>query len=76
MAGNHIYLTEDNAEETLERCLMYLKSKTSQEARTKAFDDCTNYWKTEIENIINSDYANETKVNKIRTLFSVEHSDD
>ncbi|NRD80315.1 hypothetical protein HPT25_23620 [Bacillus sp. BRMEA1] len=70
--GKHVYLDTHNAEELLPDVIGLLKSKVAQDSRTKAFKDCTDYWTERVQEIINSDYANETKVEKIRTMFRIE----
>lgn len=76
----HIYLNENNAEETLPIVLEKMKNKVAQESRNKAFEDCTNFWqnyyKREIQDILRDNCPKEAKLSRIRQLFNIEYSEE
>lgn len=74
--GKNIYLHEGNAEETLKEVVDLIKDKTSQESRTKAFEDCTQYWKESIEKVMNDGTPNGVKLSQIRTMFNIPFQDE
>jgi hypothetical protein len=66
----HVFLTEDNSEEVLLTAVEGIKRKVYQESRVKAFEDCSQYWKEVVENILSKDIPPTEKLAKIQHKFS------
>ncbi|MER2061477.1 MAG: hypothetical protein ABS894_00950 [Aerococcus urinaeequi] len=71
MLGHHIYLRPENAKEVMEKSLASHEEHIAQEARSKAFHDCTEYWKKEITNIHEAGGPNVYQLSKIMKLFHI-----
>lgn len=69
--GKHVFISGSSAENAIETSIEYIKQKASSDARSKAFEDCTNYWKKAVEEVVNSDVPNGAKVSRIRKVLSI-----
>ena len=74
--GEHVYLNSDNAEELLPKVIEFMKQKEHSESRHEAFEDCTKYWTSEVEEILKGDYSNGVMISRIRKLFNIEPLDE
>lgn len=70
--GNHVVLTAKNAQETIELALAHIAADERDKARSKAFEDCTAYWRTEIEKIHAFGAPPRAQLSKILSLFHIE----
>ncbi|MFB5761123.1 hypothetical protein [Paenibacillus medicaginis] len=70
--GNHVFLMVENAQETIELAINHIVEDARQKARSKAFDDCTTYWKAEIEKIHAFGAPPRAQLSKILALFRIE----
>lgn len=70
--GNHVHLTAENAQETIELAIAHIREAASDEARSKAFKDCTAYWKSEVEKIHAFGAPPRAQLSKILALFNIE----
>lgn len=71
----NIYLCKANAEETIHEAIELVKEKAELDSRRIAFDDCTNFWRREVEEVLKSDSPNGAKLNKIRELLNIKPVD-
>jgi hypothetical protein len=76
MLGQHIYVNGDNARETIETALEHLEEKIKDEARSKAFKDCTEMWGKEIARIHDAGGPPRAQLSRILKMFSVPVKDD
>ncbi|RGL39130.1 hypothetical protein DXC69_03835 [Paenibacillus polymyxa] len=70
--GNHVFLTAESAQETIELAITHIVEDARHKARSKAFEDCTAYWKTEIEKIHAFGAPPRAQLSKILELFNIE----
>lgn len=66
-----VYLHKDNAEEVLQDCVALVKQKTYNFSRQVAFDDCTEYWTSEIKKILKDGGPSGAQLSRIRQLFNI-----
>lgn len=69
--NEHIFLVEGNAEEVLLKAVDGIKAKVYMDSRVKAFEDCSQYWREVVEEILNDDIPPYEKVDRIRHKFSL-----
>jgi hypothetical protein len=70
--GNHVFLTAENAQETIELALTHIIDDARHKARSKAFEDCTAYWTNEIEKIHEFGGPPRAQLSRILNLFKIE----
>ncbi|EHS59421.1 hypothetical protein [Paenibacillus sp. Aloe-11] len=70
--GNHVFLTAESAQETIELAITHIADEARRKARSKAFEDCTAYWKAEIEKIHNFGGPPRAQLSRILNLFKIE----
>lgn len=71
MRGKHFYVTGANAMEVIEAALDQREEMIKEEARSKAFKDCTIMWANEIKKINDAGGTQEEKLSRIMHMFSV-----
>jgi hypothetical protein len=76
MEHKHVYLTAKNAKQTIDDALSIIIADERQSARSEAFEDCTNYWKKEIQCIVYLGAPATTQLSKIKSLFGIEMGDN
>lgn len=69
--GKHVFVSKDSAEEVIQTSIEYIKQKASDDARSKAWDDCSEYWRKVVAEIVNDNCPSGAKVSRIRTRFRV-----
>ncbi|MEC0237811.1 hypothetical protein P4H71_26185 [Paenibacillus kribbensis] len=74
--GNHVFLTTENAQETIELAINHIEEDARHKARSKAFEDCTAYWRTEIEKIHAFGGPPRAQLSRILNLFEIEVRED
>lgn len=74
--GNRIHLTAENAQETISLAVEHLLHQSKMEARTKAFEENTAYWKAQVEKIHEFGGPTRVQLSKILTLFKIDVKDD
>jgi len=74
VTGKHVYLTDIGAKEVMELALKQHEGHIAQQARTKAFADCTKMWQQEIEKIIDEEGLKTVQLTRILELFGVKYA--
>ncbi|UPK45937.1 hypothetical protein [Paenibacillus pabuli] len=75
-SGDHVFLRGNNAKETIGLALLHLEADVRQEGRSKGFEDCTTYWKGEIEKIRDFGGPPRAQLSRILNLFNLEPKEE
>ncbi|MGN7308942.1 hypothetical protein ACTHQ2_23660 [Bacillus subtilis] len=74
--GNRIHLTAQNAQDTIGLAVEHLIHKTQLDARVRAFEENTAFWKGKVEKIHEFGGPPRVQLSKILTLFKIEVKDE